>query len=163
MHPMQRTTMNQKQILFPSFQIHLILKNGKKVTYAKMWWNQRRAEIVEDFDREIYGRQPTNTPKVTWEVVSTTNETYEGIPVVTKKLVGHVDNSSYPQITVDIQLTLATPANAKGPVPVMMEFGFIRPSWFPDKTLRPLAPPGSNKFWKKVGDMQQYSRKRSGR
>ena len=38
--------------------------------------------------------------------------------------MGHVDNSSYPQITVDIQLTLTTPANANGPVPVIMEFGF---------------------------------------
>ena len=116
---------------FPELPDPLILKNGKKITTAKMWWNQRRAEIVEDFDREIYGRQPENTPKVKWEVVSSTTETYEGIRVVTKKLVGHVDNSSYPQISVDIQLTLSTPANAKGPVPVMMEFGFVRPSWFP--------------------------------
>jgi len=46
------------------------------------------------------------------------------VPVVTKKLVGHVDNSSYPQITVNIQLTLTIPADAPGPVPVMMEFGF---------------------------------------
>ena len=105
-----------------------------------MWWNQRRAEIVEEFDREIYGRQPANTPKVKWEAVSATNETYEGIPVVTKKLIGHVDNSSYPQITVDIQLTLATPANAKGPVPVIMEFSFVRPSWFPAPNPPPTGP-----------------------
>jgi len=37
--------------------------------------------------------------------------------------VGHVDNSAYPAITVDIQMTLVTPADAKGPVPVMMMFG----------------------------------------
>ena len=46
------------------------------------------------------------------------------MPVITKRLVGHVDNSRCPQIKVDIQLTLTTPADAKGPVPVMMEFGF---------------------------------------
>ena len=45
-------------------------------------------------------------------------------PSITKHLVGHVDNSSYPPITVDIQLTLTTPADATGPVPVIMEFGF---------------------------------------
>jgi (4-O-methyl)-D-glucuronate---lignin esterase len=39
--------------------------------------------------------------------------------------VGHVDNSSYPLIAVDIPLTLTTPADATGPVPVMMEFGFV--------------------------------------
>lgn len=105
----------------------LVLKNGKKVTSAKVWWNQRRAEIIEDFDREIYGRVPANVPKVKWEVVSTTNETKFDVPVIVKQLVGHVDNSSYPEITVDIQLTLITPANAKGPVPVMLEFGFNFP------------------------------------
>jgi hypothetical protein len=125
---------------FPELPDPLILKNGKKITSEKMWWNQRRAEIVEDFDREIYGRQPEKTPNVKWEVISSTTETYEGIAVVTKKLVGHVDNSSYPQITVDIQLTLSTPANAKVPVPVMMEFGFIRPSWFPAPNPPPTGP-----------------------
>jgi hypothetical protein len=102
----------------------LVLKNGKRVTSAKQWWNQRRAEIVEDFDREMYGRMPKVTPKVNWEVTSTTNEEKYGTQVVTKQLTGHVDNSSYPQVTVAIKLTLTTPANAKKPVPVVMEFGF---------------------------------------
>jgi hypothetical protein len=101
-----------------------MLKNGKKVTSAKLWWEKRRPEIVEDFDREIYGRMPKITPKVKWEVTETTNETNGEIPVVVKKLVGHVDNSSYPQITVDIQMTMGTPANATRPVPLVMEFGF---------------------------------------
>src|SRR5204862_7362303 len=43
--------------------------------------------------------------------------------VVGKQLVGHVDNASYPAITVDIQAALVVPADAKGPVPVMMMFG----------------------------------------
>ncbi len=102
----------------------LVLKNGRKVTNAKAWWTQRRPEIVEDFDRELYGRVPKATPKVTWEVVKTTPETNGDVPVITKQLVGHVDNSADPAITVNIQLTLTTPANARGPVPVMMEFGF---------------------------------------
>jgi hypothetical protein len=101
----------------------LLLKNGKRVTSAKAWWEQRRPEIVEDFDREIYGRAPKNTPKVNWEIVSTTREMNGDVLVITKRLVGHVDNSSYPLITVDIQVTLTTPANAAGPVPVIMEFG----------------------------------------
>jgi hypothetical protein len=102
----------------------LILNDGKPVTTAKMWWTERRPEIVEYFDREIYGRVPAHTPKVTWEVTSTKQETIGGVPAVTKEIVGHVDNSSYPQITVNIPLTLTVPAHAKGPVPVMMEFSF---------------------------------------
>jgi hypothetical protein len=92
------------------------------VTTAAMW-RTRRAEILEDFEREVYGRRPKNTPKVTWEVKSTTNGMNGDVPIITKELVGHVDNSSYPQVTVDIQLSLSTPANAKGPVPVIMQFG----------------------------------------
>ena len=71
-----------------------------------MWWKERRPEIVEDFDREVYGRVPRNIPKVTWELVSQVDETNENVPVIAKKLVGHVDKSSYPAIKVDIQLTL---------------------------------------------------------
>jgi len=112
-----------KVVLYPSLPDPLVLKNGKKVGTAKMWWGLRRPEIVEDFDREIYGRVPKNTPKVNWEVTNTTEEKDGDVAVITKKLVGHVDNSSYPAIHVDIQLTLTTPAAAAGPVPVIMEFG----------------------------------------
>jgi hypothetical protein len=109
---------------YPNLPDPLVLKTGKKVTKAATWWKQRRPEIVEEFDREIYGRVPKNTPKVKWEVTSTANEMNGDVPVITKQLVGHVDNSSYPQITVDIQVTRTTPANAAGPVPVIMQFGF---------------------------------------
>lgn len=112
---------------YPRLPDPLILKNGGQVTSAKIWWNRRRAEIVEDFDREVYGRVPKVVPRVRWEVVSVTQETKFDIPVVTKQIVGHVDNSIYPEIGVDIQLTLTTPAKARGPVPVMMEFGFVFP------------------------------------
>ncbi|GAB2588078.1 glucuronyl esterase domain-containing protein [Spirosoma areae] len=108
----------------------LVLKNGQKVTTATMWWTKRRPEIVEDFDREIYGRMPKNTPKVTWSVVSETKEMNGRFPTITKNLKGHVDNSDYPAVNVDIELTLATPANATGPVPVMLSYGFRFPAGF---------------------------------
>jgi hypothetical protein len=100
----------------------LLLNDGKKVTTAKIWWSKRRPEIIEYFDREIYGRVPTNVPKVNWEVVSTKREMSGDVPVITKKLAGHLDNSAYPLVSVNIDLTLTTPANASGPVPVVMQF-----------------------------------------
>ncbi len=118
---------------YPNLPDPLTMKNRKKVTSAAMW-KQRRVELFEEFDREVYGRAPKVTPKVTWEVTSTTNEMVGEFPVIQKRLIGHVDNSSYPAVTVDIQLLLATPANAKGKVPVMMEFGNANP-----------APPGAGK------------------
>jgi hypothetical protein len=132
---------------YPKLPDALILKNGKKVTTAKMWWDQRRPEIVEDFDREVYGRMPANMPKVRWEVASIKKDTVVGKNVITKNLIGHVDNSSYPAVTVDIQLQLTTPADAKSKVPVIMVFGFIVPPGFvppgprPGDTARRAAPP----------------------
>jgi lysophospholipase L1-like esterase len=108
---------------FPNLPDPLKLKNGKKVTTADMWWKQRRPEIVEDFDREVYGRVPKNVPKVTWEVVKTVEATVGAHPVIGKRLLGHVDNSAYPAIQVEIEMTLVTPADARGRVPVMMMFG----------------------------------------
>ena len=64
------------------------LKNGEKVTTAEQWWTKRRPEIVEDFDREVYGRVPKDVPKVTWEVTGTTEEKVGDIPAITKRLVG---------------------------------------------------------------------------
>jgi hypothetical protein len=126
----------------------LVCKDGTKVTTPEQWWDKRRPEIVEDFDREVYGRVPKVVPAVSWEVVETKEDKLDEIPVVTKRLVGHVDNSSCPQIQVDIQLTLTTPADAKGPVPVMMEFGFAyggfgpRPGGVPGKNAAPKAKAG---------------------
>ncbi len=100
----------------------LTLKNGQKVTSAQQWWDERRPEIVEDFEREVVGRIPPNVPKVIWSVKSTTDSKTGVFPVIEKELVGHVDNSAYPSINVDIQMTLVTPGNAKGRVPVMIMF-----------------------------------------
>jgi hypothetical protein len=84
-----------------------------------MWWSVRRPEILELFEREIYGRTPKNTPAVTWTVIKTVNDG----KTITKQLSGHVDNSAYPLIKVDLLATLVTPAKASGPVPVMLQLG----------------------------------------
>ncbi len=109
---------------YPHLPDPLLTNDRQRVTTAEMWWQVRRPEIVEFFDREIYGRVPDVTPAVNWKVVSTTDSTIGGVPVRTKQLVGRVDNASYPLITVDIDVTLTTPANAAGPVPVITQFGF---------------------------------------
>ena len=127
---------------FPQLPDPLVLKNGKKVTSAKVWWSQRRPEIVEDFEREVIGRVPKNVPKVSWTVTEQVNRELAGIPIVGKRLVGHVDNSSYPGISVDIEMALVTPANAKGPVPVLMMFGFGGLPGDPPP-VRPGAPAGA--------------------
>lgn len=109
---------------FPNLPDLLTLRDGRKVTTPQMWWQERRPEIVEDFEREVIGRVPREVPKVTWIVVSNVTDGLVGdIPAHGKRLVGHVDNSACPSIEVDIRMTLVTPAAAKGAVPVLMMFG----------------------------------------
>jgi hypothetical protein len=108
---------------FPVLPDALTMRNGKKVTTAAAWWGERRPEIVEDFEREVYGRLPKNVPGVTWRVVVSEREFVGGTPVVAKQLVGHVDNAAAPDIGVDIKMVLVTPANARERVPVLMMFG----------------------------------------
>jgi hypothetical protein len=107
---------------FPGLPDALTLKNGKKVSTADMWWKLRRPEIIEDMEREVYGRIPANVPKVTWTVKVTDKERVGFYPVIDKQLIGHVDNTACPSISVNIEMTLVLPANAKGPVPVLMMF-----------------------------------------
>jgi hypothetical protein len=108
---------------YPDLPDLLTLKNGEKVTTPAMWWSQRRPEIVQDFEREVLGRVPKNVPRVTWEVTKTAEAQVGSHTVIGKQLLGHVDNTSYPDIRVDIQMTLVVPAGRKGRVPVMMMFG----------------------------------------
>jgi hypothetical protein len=108
---------------YPDIPDPLTGNNGQKVTTAKMWWEERRSEIVEMFAKYVYGRVPATVPMVTWTVTATDHEMIGFTPVIAKDLIGMVDNSSYPAITVKLHMTVVTPANAKGPVPVLMMFG----------------------------------------
>ena len=102
----------------------LTMKDGTKVTTPEQW-AKRRAEVLEDFEREVYGRIPANVPKVTWEVTGTSEGNSGGVPTITKTLVGHVDNSAFTNIAVNIRASFTVPANAPGPVPVLMQFGGV--------------------------------------
>jgi len=130
---------------YPKLPEVLTLKNGTKVT-TKAQWETRRKEIMEDFEREVLGRIPKDVPKVTWKVLESVNTTVGSVPVIGRRLVGHVDNSSYPSIDVDISLILVQPKSAK-PVPMMVMFRggqLPGPPGSPalDFFGRPIPPPG---------------------
>jgi hypothetical protein len=123
---------------FPNLPDPLALKDGRKVTTAERWWKERRPEIVEDFEREVFGRVPKNVPKVTWSITNQATDRVVGdIPVNARQLVGQVDNSVYPSIEVNIQITIVTPKDAKGPVPVLMMFGGFGGGGFPRRAGEP--------------------------
>ncbi len=122
---------------FPNLPDVLTLANGHKVTTPQQW-TTRRAELVKLFERDVYGRIPGDVPKVTWTVTATDTGTIAGHRVIGKQLVGHVDNSAYPALTIDIPATLVVPADAKARAPVMIMF---RPGNLDQALGRPAPPP----------------------
>lgn len=133
--PNAANTDESKATTYSTLPDPLVFKNGTKITKPQQW-EKRRLEIMEDFDREIYGRFPAHTPKVTWEVIRETDTVNGTYPIHLRDLRGHVDNSEYPAITVNIQMTLTTPKGIDKPVPVILEFGWI----FPASWKRPPSP-----------------------
>jgi hypothetical protein len=123
----------------------LVCNNGDTVRTATQWETVRRAEITELFDREIYGRVPAEVPGVTWKIVCVKDTMDGDYPVKIKYLTGHVDNSSSPEITVDIELVIGTPALSKKAVPVITEFGF---NWSPDQLRRFQGGQPAGPTWK---------------
>lgn len=109
----------------------LVLENGVKISDADDWWEKRRPEIVESFEREVYGRLPENIPIVSWKIKSSHDTLVGNFPIKEKILRGVVDNSSFPDISVEIELLVATPLSATLAVPLVMEFGFINSPFNP--------------------------------
>ncbi|MHB8812787.1 MAG: glucuronyl esterase domain-containing protein [Steroidobacteraceae bacterium] len=119
---------------YPTLPDPLRLDDGEKVTAASTWWEQRRPEIVSALENDVYGRIPQDVPKVAWHVARRGTGTLGGYPIVYTRLVGRVDNSAYPAISVDIPLTLVLPAAMKRRVPVLIMF------WFGPTPVPPTEP-----------------------
>ncbi len=107
----------------------LVLANGQRVTTARMWWEQRRPQLVELLEAEMYGRLPAHTPGVTWTVLSATTALEGGVASTTRTLRGHVDNTAYPAISVDIEAELTLPAHTQGRVPVIVGLDWPPSFW----------------------------------
>ena len=119
---------------YPTLPDPLRLDDGSQVTSADTWWRRRRPEIVSALENDVYGHIPKDVPKVTWHVARRGRGSLGGYPIVYTRLNGHVDNSAYPAINVDIPVTLVLPAAAKGRVPVLIMF------WFGPTPVPPTEP-----------------------
>lgn len=104
----------------------LTMHDGTRITTAEQWWNQRRPEMFNDVQQQIWGVIPDadKLPDVTWEVTETIKGEGEHA-YIEKTITGHIDTSRYPQVrdTPTIEATLRLPGKADGPVPVIVMFG----------------------------------------
>jgi (4-O-methyl)-D-glucuronate---lignin esterase len=114
----------------------LVLASGKTVRDAATWRNERRPEILRLYETEIYGRIPSNAPKVKWQVAET--GTQPDASMVMKRIVGMMgEGADAPSIKV----TLYTPARTSKPVPVILLVNFGGgPPPPPGAPARPIPP-----------------------
>jgi len=104
----------------------LVANEGDLITSEDAWWKVRRPQILKDLETEMFGTLPENLPDVTWHLVAEKDTIIANYPVTEKLLIGKVDNASFPEIDVEIELLVGIPVSATKAVPVVMEFGFIR-------------------------------------
>lgn len=128
-----------KATVYTSLPDPLIFKDGSKINTPKEW-EARKLEIKEEFDQEIYGRMPENVPEVTWKIKSEKDSIIGKTPVKIREMLGIVDNSSYPEISVTMEMSITTPTNAAEKVPMVLEFGWNFPANF-------RRPPQDGKPW----------------
>jgi hypothetical protein len=116
------------------------LQSGQPVTSAAQW-KQRRAEIARAFEDQVYGRIPAEVPPVTWQTLSETPITIGTLRVIDKRLRGTVVSARCPNRQMSFNARLLLPADAPGPVPVVITFNFVFP-FFPPAPLTPTSPTG---------------------
>jgi hypothetical protein len=98
----------------------LVLANGQPVRDAKTWFKVRRPELLKLYDTDIYGRVPVRAPKATFKVVETDTDAMGGSAVHKLVLIQFGDKTNSPVVHLNIYL----PANATGPVPMLLHIVF---------------------------------------
>jgi hypothetical protein len=98
----------------------LRLMNGNPVSSAKVWFERRRPEIVKLFEENQYGRMPERPRDMSFDMFDRATPAFEGKAVRRQATIYFTKDKSGP--CVDVLLYL--PANASGPVPVLLNVGF---------------------------------------
>ena len=107
---------NYDEAKVPKFTLPdpLVWNNGQRVKTAAQWKKVRRAEILELFTTQMYGRSPGRPKGQTFEVVSVDQNALGGAAVRKRVVARFAPNIP----TVEILMYL--PKGAKGKVPVFM-------------------------------------------
>jgi (4-O-methyl)-D-glucuronate---lignin esterase len=119
----------------------LVMADGTRVTTADAWTSRRRPELLQIFEREVYGRPPASRLPLRATVDSTVSDALGGTAIRRQVTLRFAAGSEAPAM----HLLLYVPATAKGPVPVFLALNFqgnqavhaepgiaLATSWLPD-------------------------------
>ncbi len=86
---------------YPDLPPLLTMNDGSKVTTLAQW-KKRRAEIKALFDEDVYGKYPARIPGRDLESQRVEQKTVDGVAAIVKHIIGTVDNSCDPAISVQM-------------------------------------------------------------
>jgi hypothetical protein len=98
----------------------LVLANGKPVRDAKTWNEKRRAEIVRLFEENQYGRSPGRPTAMSFDVFDKGTPALDGKATRRQVTIYFSADKAGPKM----DLLVYVPANATGPVPLLLNLGF---------------------------------------
>jgi hypothetical protein len=98
----------------------LLLSNGKPVRDAKTWNEHRRAEIVRLFEENQYGRSPGRPAAMSFDVFDKGTPALDGKAIRRQVTIYFSADKAGPKM----DLLVYVPANAAGPVPLLLNLGF---------------------------------------
>src|ERR1035437_574946 len=98
----------------------LLLANGKPVRDAKTWNEKRRAEIVRLFEENQYGRSPGRPAAMSFDVFDKGAPALDGKAIRRQVTIYFSADKAGPKM----ELLVYVPANAAGPVPLLLNLGF---------------------------------------
>jgi hypothetical protein len=99
----------------------LLSSDGTPISEPRLWWEQRRPEILGLFERFVYGRTPRAHPRVSFDRTSIDTQALNG--TATRKAVSVVfgDSQEGPRMEILIYL----PNRRDGPVPLFLGLNFL--------------------------------------
>jgi hypothetical protein len=98
----------------------LIALDGSRIKTSDEWESVRRPEIMELFERHMYGKRPELPGKVSYQVKSVENSVFGG-KAIRKQVSIRLKNVG-PGFTLNVLIYL--PANAREPVPAFLGYNF---------------------------------------
>lgn len=121
---------NRDEAQVPAYTLPdpLVMADGRRVTSARMWRDQRRPELLTAFRHTIYGVAPPAPRHMRFRVTETNRAALGGL-AIRKQVTVLLDGTPQgPQLAVLLYL----PARAKGPVPV-----FVGPNFHGNQAVDP--------------------------
>jgi hypothetical protein len=121
--PGQPVPLNYDESKVPPYTLPdpLILADGRRVTSPELWWNRRRPEILQLFERYVYGKTPGRKLTARSEVTSSSRQALDGKAL--RKEVSIYFSTQPDDPRMDLLLYL--PADSPPPVPVFLGLNFF--------------------------------------